>query len=62
MRKYDNGFQSCFSDTVTSSPALFSSYQNKKHPWDEVSIYTVTLVLELSFPNTRLKYNASHFY
>ena len=32
----------------TYSSVLFSSYQNKNCAWDEVSIYTLTLVLDLS--------------
>ena len=46
----------------TTSPALFSSYQNKKCARDEVSKYTVTLVLDLRFPNTSVQYDASHCY
>ena len=45
---------------VTSSPALFSSYQNKKCVKDDVSICKVTAALDLRFPNTSVQYDASH--
>ena len=60
-RKYDNGFHKCcFFILSTSYPALFSFHQKEKCTWDGVFIYTGTLVLELSFPNTSV-YDANHF-
>ena len=43
-------------------PALFSPYQNKKCSRDEVSKYAVTLALDLSFSNTSVQCDGSHFY
>ena len=46
----------------SSSPALFSSYQKENTAWDEVSVYTVNLTLDLSFLITSIQYDASCFY
>ena len=46
----------------TSYSSLFSSYQNEKCTWDEISIYIYLFLTKLSFPNSSVQYDASHFY